>query len=163
LPRVFIDALLKMHAILDADLIGALETGIAVGPRSLFELGLEKTSKPPTLPDGKYAAEFLGMPFAVQTLPNVFAAIVDITAEVAPEALDMLATLRSRKRRFVARNPEEIHPGNRSLPVRKTASGWWISKNIGQEDLKRALRALCDTAGLTFGKDVKFPLNRSAR
>jgi len=89
-------------------------------------------------------------------LPEIFAQFVDMTAKVAPEALDKLAGMSARRRRFVARNPEAIHPGNRHLPITRTASGWWISKNIGQEDLKRALRALCDAAGLTFGADVKF-------
>jgi hypothetical protein len=42
----------------------------------------------------------------------------------------------------------------------KTASGWWISKNIGQEDLKRALWALCQASNLTFGLDVTFSTAR---
>ena len=163
LPVTFVNALLSMHASLDADLVGALETGIADIPRSLCESGPEKTSKLAALPDGKYVAEFLGIPFAVWTLPKVFATIVEMTAQVAPEALEKLAEMSARRRRFVARSPEAIHPGNRGLPVMRTASGWWISKNIGQEDLKRALRALCDAAGLSFGKDVKFPLNRCAQ
>ncbi|SIT55452.1 hypothetical protein BQ8794_220016 [Mesorhizobium prunaredense] len=41
---------------------------------------------------------------------------MDLTAEVAPEALHELAAMYARKRRSVARNPEAIHPGRRDLP-----------------------------------------------
>lgn len=160
LPAHFVDALIKMHATLSADLVGALEASIEDTPRSLSEGRPVKTSQAPPLPDRKYAAEFLGTPFTTWTLPEVFAGIVDMTAMVAPEALNKLAEMSARRRRFVARNPEAIHPGNRDLPVMQTASGWWISKNIGQEDLKRALRALSDATGLKFGSDVKFSLQR---
>ena len=78
-------------------------------------------------------------------------------AEVAPEALENLATHRSRKRRFVTRNRDEVHPGRSDLRVLRTSSGWWISGNIGREDLKRTLRELTAVAGLTFGQDLVFP------
>ena len=96
------------------------------------------------------------MPLSASTLPEIFAQVVDLTAEVASEALDKLAATRARKRRFVARNPEAIHPGRSDLAVMQTASGWWISKNISQADLKRALQALTHAAGLSFGEDIKF-------
>lgn len=132
LPSAFIDALLKMHGILDSNLASVLETGLASCSGSLTETDWEEAPRAAPLPNGKYAAEFLGVPFATKTLPEVFAEIVDMAAEVAPEALESLAEISARKRRFVARRPEAIHPGNHRLPVMQTASGWWISKNIGQ-------------------------------
>ena len=77
-------------------------------------------------------------------------------AVVAPEALHKLAAMGARRRGFVAQMPESIHPGRRDLPVMRTTAGWWISKNIGQEDLKRALRALAQAADIRYGNDVKF-------
>jgi hypothetical protein len=119
-------------------------------------LSLEKVFSLPAA--GKYEAEYLGARLFESTLPAIFAHVVDLTADVAPEALDKLAAMRARKRRFVARNPEAVHPGRQDLAVMRTKSGWWISKNIGQEDLKRALHALALASGLTFGDDIKFPL-----
>jgi len=162
LPATFIDALLKVHGALDNDLASVLETGLVRSSRALSEPDQEEATRATPLPNGKYAAEFLGVPFATRTLPEVFAEIIDMTAEVAPDALDSLSKARSRTRRFVARRPEAVHPGNHRLPVMQTASGWWISKNIGQADLMRALRALCRAAGLSFEADVKFSLRHKA-
>jgi hypothetical protein len=112
----------------------------------------------PTLamaPSAKYEAEFLGEAIGAQTWPDLFARIVDITCEIAPEAIEGLAAVQARSRRYVARRPEAIHPGRPDLPVMPTGSGWWISKNVGREDVKRALRVLADVAGLRFGVDVR--------
>jgi len=158
LPANFIDALLKVRATLDNDLASLLETSLASCSGSLQEPEQEEATKAAPLSSGRYVAEFLGVPFTTWTLPEVFAKVVDMAAEVAPEALDRLSEVSARTRRFIARRPEAIHPGNHRLPVMQTASGWWISKNIGQEDLNRALRALCRAAGLRFGADAKFSL-----
>ncbi len=162
LPATFIDALLKMRGALDKDLASVLETGLTSCSASVIEFSPEKKATTTKPSSGKHTTEFFGIPFVTRTLPEAFAEIVDMTAEVAPEALDSLSEVKARTRRFVARRPEAIHPGNPGLPVMQTTSGWWISKNVGQEDLKRALRALCNAAGLTFGRDVKFPLERSS-
>lgn len=160
LSATFVDVLLKLHVTLDSELADALQASIAGGPnaQSMCEFALPK--EPRKLPSKKYTAEFLGVVLTAWTLPEVFAEIVDMTAQVAPEALEKLAALRARKRTFVAQTKEAIHPGNRHLPTMRTASGWWISKNIGQEDLKRALRNLADAAGLTYGRDMIFPVTR---
>lgn len=109
----------------------------------------------PTAPrSGKYPFVFPGQPFAAATLPAVFAQVIDATATVAPEALETLATRRTRARRFISRHPEQVHLRSPNLPMARTGSGWWISTNIGENDLIRALKALCEDAGLEFGKDL---------
>ncbi len=160
LSATFVDVLLKMHAALGSELAGALQAGVAGGPKAQSTREFALPKEPLKLPSKKYTAEFLGIFLTAWTLPEVFAEIVDMTAQVAPEALDKLAALRARKRTFIARTKEAIHTGNRHLPTMRTASGWWISKNIGQEDLKRALRNLADAAGLTYGRDMIFPVTR---
>ena len=157
LPLSFINALLQMHGAFEPDLLQSLQErslgdeqfGSEADPRGR-EIDIPASR-------GKYAAEFLGVAIYASTLPKVFSQIVDLMAEVAPDALKTLATHRSRKRRFVARNRDDIHPGRSDLRVLQSSSGWWISGNIGLEDLKRALRELTDVAGLTFGQDMVFP------
>ncbi len=156
LPAIFVDALIKMRRALDDDTITSLEEGLFINPTPPVSRSRQEPVGVTPQQSAKYAAEFLGVRFAAKTLPEVFARIVDMTSEVAPEALDKLANVTARKRRFVARDPEAIHPGSRYLPVMQTDSGWWISKNTGLADLKRSLRALCQTTGLVFGTDVKF-------
>ena len=108
------------------------------------------------MPSRKYAGEFLGTSLHARTLPEFFADVINLASAVAPEALVELSTWRTSARRFVAAEPEAVHPRNPHLPVLKTASGWWISRNIGQEDLERALSALCSVSRLTYGRDVMF-------
>lgn len=156
MPVHLVDAILKMRDSLDQDLMASLAASIAGDAK----VKIKETGTPPKPLNEprhhKYKAEYLGVSIGGRTLPAVFAAIVDLTAEIAPEALERLADMRARSRRYVARNPEAIHPGNKELPTKRTTSGWWISKNIGQEDLMRALKALCDASGLRFGTDVRF-------
>ena len=158
LPESVVGALLQMNASLNAGLADSLESLIAASTNKPARRDHEPKARANSMPRvGRYSAEFLGIPLAASTLPEIFAQVVDLTAEVAPEALYKLAATCARKRRFVARKPDAIHPGRRDLAVLQTSSGWWISKNIGQEDLKRALRVLAQAAGLRFGEDIKFP------
>jgi hypothetical protein len=156
LPVQLVDAILKMRASLDRDLVASLAADI----ESYGNVATKEAGTPSKLLNAprrqKYKAEYLGECIGGRTLPDVFASIVDLTAEVAPEVLEALANMSARSRRYVARTPEAVHPGNRKLPVERTASGWWISKNVGQEDLRRALKALCRAGNLRFGTDVKF-------
>jgi hypothetical protein len=94
----------------------------------------------------------------VDTLAALFGRVVDMMADVAPENLVSLAGIRTRGRRFISLEPHGIHPYSPHLPVLQTASGWWISKNISQDQLKLALRAICDVSGLRFGEDLRFPV-----
>ena len=159
-----ITTLLQMNA--------TLNDGLAIHLRSFITELADEPAKVDLVPSvnassqlryGKYSTEFLGEKITAQTLPEFFSQFVDLVENVAPEAVYKLATMRANKRRFVARTREAIHPARSDLPVMQTSSGWWISKNIGQEDLKRALKALADATGLKFGYDIKFPTTSQLR
>ncbi len=158
LPVSFVDTLLKMHEAFHPRVLEALQSSVRddLLPQPATETTLSANAN--TLLSKKYHAEFLGIKITAWTLPGIYAQIVDMMAVAAPDALEKLAGFRARKRRFVATTPESIHPGNEYLPVLQTVSDWWISKNIGKEDLKRALSALADAADLNFGRDVIFPV-----
>ena len=64
--------------------------------------------------------------------------------------------IRSAKRGFVSREKNAIHPGRPDLPLHRTRSGWWISANIGEEDLQRALKRTCEANDLVYGRDIRF-------
>lgn len=160
LPISLIEALLTMRSALDEDVADALRsiTGCSQGTSKVTS---NRRSSDVIVPQsGKYAAEFLGTAFFENTLAAIFGRAVDMMAEVAPEALVSLATIRTRGRRFISLEPHDIHPFSPHLPVMRTESGWWISKNISRDQLKLALRELCEVAELSFGKDLKFPLER---
>lgn len=158
LPKTLIASMLVVHDDLRVALVEALratteadveEVPHAVPPR--FDAAMMGA-------DAKYCGELLGQKLAASTLPMLLGQFVDQMAYVAPEALEELSYRRSRKRRFVARRWEALHPGRPDLGVLLTTSGWWISSNIGKEDLIRALKELASSAGLQFNRDVRFPV-----
>jgi len=160
LPISLIEALLTIRSALDDDIASAL--GKSVGGATASNKAVSNRPVPDVdAPErGKYAAELLGVAFSAKTLAAVFGRVVDMMAEVAPETLVSLAAVRTRGRRFVSLEPRDIHPHSPHLPVLRTESGWWISKNISTDQLKLALRSLCKVSGLSFGKDLKFPLKK---
>ena len=157
LPRTLIQAIVDLHACFEQDVIAALQATLTVRKLQHFdginEPGFGSRQMPPAR---KYAADFLGVRLTTWTLPEMFAEFVDLTEEVAPEALDLLSAKRANRRRYVSRTPDGIHPGRPDLSVMRTKSGWWISKNIGQVDLIRGLRALAQASGLEYGSDIRF-------
>lgn len=158
LPMTFVEAVLAMRSALDEDVAAALQISLA-GAYHFDRIAFDQPSPCMPVPEhGKYAAEFLGVRFAVDTLASVFCRIVDMMADIAPEALVSLSEIQTPGRRFVAMDPRHIHRRSPHLPVLKTDAGWWISKNISKDQLKLALRKTCEVSGLTFGKDIKFPL-----
>lgn len=108
---------------------------------------------------GNYRAVFLDEPIGADTLAELFARFVDLAYELDPASIDRLANMKARTRRYVSRNRESIHPGRPDLSVTRTRTGWWISANVGVEDVARSLRALADAANLGYGTDIRFPAN----
>lgn len=158
LPISLIEALLTMRSALDDDVAEALKNTAGCSLVT-FKPTADRPSPEVIVPQsGKYAAELLGATFFENTLAAIFGRAVDMMAGVAPEALVSLATVRTRGRRFISLKPHDIHPFSPHLPVMQTESGWWISKNISTDQLKLALRELCKVSDLSFGKDLKFPL-----
>lgn len=156
LPITVIQAILSLRSALDEKVASALRNSLSdartldrVEPNLPFP-------RTPVQDHGKYLAAFLGRSFEVDTLASVFASVVDMMADVAPEVLLSLAEVRTRGRRLIAPNRQLIHLYSPHLPVLQTCSGWWISKNISQEQLIFALRKTCEVSGLMFGKDIKF-------
>lgn len=156
-PVNFVNALLQVQDSLNGDLIELLKASLSPKQKEIGEVTVTQPRVRTSEHRQKYYAEYLGTPVGGNTLPEVFAQLVDLTNELAPEAIEALADMRAHSRRYVAKKPEAIHPGSPGLPVKLTSSGWWISKNIGQDDLKRAMKALCRASGLKFGVDVSFP------
>lgn len=119
-------------------------------------VGEFRTRRPPTVSRDKYAVVMLGETIHAATLGRLFAGVVDALVMVDPSSIDRLATMRARKRFFVARDRTAIHPGRPDLEVYRTISGWWVSANIGKADIDRGLRAVCKASGLDYGGDVRF-------
>ncbi len=103
-----------------------------------------------------YTMTFLGEDLRANTMAKLFGELIEALAWVAPEAVEDLAGMRAQKRAFVSRKRDAIHPGRPDLPTFKTRSGWWISTNVGRNDLVRALKAACVASSLSFGNEIRL-------
>lgn len=107
----------------------------------------------------KHGAEVLGETLKAQSLGRLFARVIDLVAEIDSELLERLAEARARTRRHISRTQSAIHPGRPDLRTIRARSGWWVSANVGEDDVRRSLIALCRAGGLTFNEDVRFPIS----
>ena len=108
LSKNLVDAFLNLHAVISNELACASQGRIEdARSDSEYEIVCSNVQAPPF--SKKYTAEFLGVFLTERTLPEVFACIVNMTYDVAPEVLEKLALVSCRKRRFVARTKEGIH------------------------------------------------------
>lgn len=106
----------------------------------------------------KYVCELLGTKIYASTLGSLFGNVVDILDELAPESLLQISERKVKTRRILSRKKDGVHISARHLPVLRTNSGWWISKNISKSQTVGNLRALCLATGIKFGSDMRFPL-----
>jgi hypothetical protein len=63
---------------------------------------------------------------------------------------------QGRKRRYIARTPEELYPGREDLREMREPlpGGWLVATNLNNVLKKTIIRLAAGVAGLTFGKDV---------
>jgi len=104
----------------------------------------------------KHKILFLDTMIGANSLSELYGKLVDLLFDVAPEAVEKLAGMKARIRRFVAKDRSGIHPSSPQLPTLKTKSGWYVSKNIGEKDFLRGVRALCKACNIKYDEDVKY-------
>lgn len=63
---------------------------------------------------------------------------------------------QGRKRRYIARTPEELYPDREDLRDMREAlpGGWLVATNLNNLLKKTIIKLAAEVAGLTFGKDV---------
>jgi hypothetical protein len=63
---------------------------------------------------------------------------------------------QGRKRRYIARTPEELYPDREDLRDMRESlpSGWLVATNLNNVLKRTIIRLAVEVAGLTFGKDV---------
>jgi hypothetical protein len=98
-----------------------------------------------------------GETVAADSLRGILAGVLNRLADTNGEFLFRLSELQGHSRRHVAQKREAIHPGRNDLNYRYTEEfrpGWWIGTNYSAADVRRILKAACQTAGLSFGRDL---------
>jgi|SRR5690348_4540341 len=92
---------------------------------------------------------------AKDVLVNVFEALAARDASF----LERFAALprHGRKRRYLARMPDELYPGRQDL-VRensvKIGSHWYLGTNVSRQAINRIIEMACEVANISFGHDL---------
>ena len=66
---------------------------------------------------------------------------------------------RGRKRRYIARTPEELYPDREDLRGfhEKLPGGWLVSTNLNNNLKRKIINLAAKTAGLTLRQDIVLP------
>jgi len=96
------------------------------------------------------------------TYQNAKDAMVIVLRELAKSDASFLercsehSDAQGRKRRYIARTPEELYPDREDLRDmrEKLPGGWLVATNLNNVQKKTIIRLAAEVAGLNFGKDV---------
>ena len=72
------------------------------------------------------------------------------------------ARKHGRKRRYVARSPQELYPGRPDLAEKASVQfveGWWLGTNYSRGNIETIIQLACEVAELKYGQDVKVELD----
>lgn len=165
LPLPFIDGLLAFKHLMDNRVTDSLRSAleehqrVPTAPEPETPPSASSAKRTSSLPrDTNLSAEILGQRVSGVTLPDLFARCVDMIHELDPPSIERLAGRKTHARRYVARRREDVHFKSPHLQTIETGSGWWISANVGKQQVTTAMRLLTKAADLQFGKDIIYPL-----
>ena len=168
LPLPFVHGLLALTHLLDGRVVDALRTAVSAPRAEAVEPDQEPEGLDTTRARAKRSAPnphhtelialVLEQTVTGATLPDLFGGCVDLIHNLDPAAVEKFAEQKTHARRYVAKNPEDIHFRSPHLvtETQQLQSGWWISTNVSEKQVVAALRDLADTANLRFGHDVVF-------
>lgn len=89
--------------------------------------------------------------------------ILNLLADKDPTFLNRFASLpkHGRKRRYLAKNREELNPNRKDLALsddysRQLRPGWWVNINLAKRTIEKVIKMACQVAEIKFGKDLKL-------
>ena len=117
-----------------------------------------KTRAPrPTRSTGPISFRLRGREFQARSAIEVLITVLEQLSSSDQGFLERFAARPKRgRRRYVARNREELYPGRPDLSQHshRLSSGWWVGKNYSKREIKQMLEMACEVTGLRFGIDL---------
>lgn len=100
-----------------------------------------------------------GKPYSYNNAKDAMVIVLRELANADPSFLERCsqhADAQGRKRRYIARTPEELYPDREDLREMREAlpGGWLVATNLNNVLKKTIIRLASEVAGLTFGRDV---------
>jgi len=148
---------------IDLDVHRTIETrrtGFGQSPNEILRdiLGLSPGQSiapaPQSRRTGSFSFTFMGEEFTESSLKEAYQSCLLRIGELDSGFFDRLARAKTKSRRIIAKNPEDLYLRKPHL-ARKFAQRldgpWWYDSNLSRQQCELRLRKACDIAGLTFG------------
>jgi hypothetical protein len=148
-----------------AEFLAALGKPVTVeGPRSdVFQPASPGAQRPVQRAGGESSRSgrliLRGKAYPYNNAKEAMLIVLRQLAEADPSFLERCShhpDAQGRKRRYIARTPQELYPDREDLrEMRETLpGGWLVATNLNNVLKKTIIRLAAEVAGLTFGKDV---------
>lgn len=110
-------------------------------------------------PRGQVGFSLNGKFFRQRNAKDVLVNVFEALAERDASFLERFASLprHGRKRRYLARTPDELYPGRSDLAREnsvRVGSGWYLGTNASRQAINRIIEMACEVAGINFGRDL---------
>lgn len=130
----------------------------AGGPQDKLRPTPTAPSASPT-PLGPVGFRLNGRHYSARNAREVLVGVFEALASRDATFLERFAALpkHGRKRRYLARTPEELYPGRPDLArdhSAKLTSGWYLGINVSRAAIERIIAMACTVAHLSFGHDL---------
>lgn len=114
-------------------------------------------------PAGSFGFQLDGQHYPARNAREVLAKVFEVLASRDATFLERFAALpkHGRKRRYLARTPEELYPGRPDLARDHSAEpvpGWYLGTNVSRTAIKRIITMACTVAHLSFARDLVVQL-----
>jgi predicted type IV restriction endonuclease len=105
----------------------------------------------------------LGKSHSYQTAKEAMVIVLREFAAADPTFLERASQhpdAQGRKRRYIARTPEELYPDREDLRELRESlpGGWWVATNINNQLKRTIIRLACDVSDLNLGSELVVDL-----
>jgi predicted type IV restriction endonuclease len=141
-----------------ANFLAKLGRPSVVGP-SVATVPVPVSQPEPVVPSRKGTLLVRGRKFQYSNAKDAMVIVLRELARTNPSFLERCAQhpdAQGRKRRYIARTPEELYPDRPDLREYRESlpDGWLVATNINNVLKKTIIRLAAEVAGLRFGVDV---------
>jgi hypothetical protein len=108
---------------------------------------------------GDWEVHLNGSTYDAANLKDAYCQLLGLLGKSDSAFFDRFATRQARARRFVARKPEALYLNSPHLAKDHASplqGGWYVDTNLSTEQVAFRAREAADTAGLTYGTQVKI-------
>ncbi|MFC1932275.1 hypothetical protein ACFLXU_01425 [Chloroflexota bacterium] len=106
-----------------------------------------------------FAFEFKGSIYTARSAREVMTRVFQLLNQEDSDFLDRFAARKhGRKRRYIAKEKNELYPGRPDLAEEHSveiASGWWLGTNYSHRNIQEIINLAREVAGPTLGAMVK--------